>query len=510
MIYGFIIDEALHKWDDNTLLASAVDQGAGYATENVLEYFNKVGVIRDNRTSRYPYMGSGVTMYGKLGFIVDQMPPDTDGVVDADESSDATPRQVLNYDTLTETEWSRIFNIIEDTLYYRSGIGNNTLANFLNLRFSSGASYNGYVVGSIAISSETSGSDLEDRFIPGITATNSNKDNVAATDLSIPMWLSFKYQTSSQGVLDFKLWIHRESFLEEYPYSTICDVVLPASVAVLANPDLLRSSIETVIDTNNFVQSVYEDNLANKEASGAAIYSTTYMPASLNLQMPFGVIYKGTEPSDDIKKKAIRAKLIKEGELVDPVITENTWYNIFPNLFVAAKFYLLPMFSNLFSKMGATNLENGITKYLNIRTVISKMFPGEDVDTLQSHMEILVHDSTNLLILVLPDAANDSNKWLHDLLHDSNNICDYIPVDGVNRIDPAFSYQTETTQNFNILMAYAIEGARSDVLPSGFTASRLDFGEGDNHLYRDFYMFEWNHTQLFVMPLAQFNSMMEE
>ena len=69
-IYGFILDEALQKWSSSALLVSNIDQGAGVATQNVIEYFNQVSVLKDTRASRFTnYIGGGVTMYGKLGFI---------------------------------------------------------------------------------------------------------------------------------------------------------------------------------------------------------------------------------------------------------------------------------------------------------------------------------------------------------------------------------------------------------------------------------------------------------
>lgn len=495
MIYGFIVDEALQKWDDRTLLASSVDQGSGYASENVLEYFNQVGVIRDHRDSRFAYMGSGITMFGKLGFIIDKRPPNVDGVVESEPDADVADNETLDYDRVSTAEWQRIFNIIEDTLYYRSGIVTGTLVNSLNLRFSSGSSYSGYEVGTLHISSETSG---DEKYIPEITATASNKSMIGANELSIPMWMQFSFKTTELGIITFKLWIHQDSFLREYPYSTICDVVLPMPVERLADPTLLGGAVESVIDTSSFVQEVYKDNLAAKEASGAAIYSTVYMPESINRMLPFGVIYKGTEPSDDLKKKAIRRKLIEEGLKVEPNITENTWYVIFPNLFVAAKFYLVPMFSNLFEKV-SMYLENGIQKFTTIESVLQTLFPYSDITAMRGHLELVGHDATNLIIAAIPDPTNDSNKWLHDLL------ADYMAVDGTDR---TFSYQGELTQRFSLLLAEGIEGARRDELPSGFTATPVECGIPTNSISRTFYMFEWNHTQIFIMPKNQFDLMM--
>ena len=526
MIYGFIIDEALHKWDDNTLLASSVDQGAGYATENVLEYFNEVGVIRDPRTTRYPYLGTNKPMIGHLGFIIDKNPPNSDGLVPVEgEESFADNNETLDYDRISSNEWEKIFNIIEDTIYYRSGFGDNNdedalLTGFLNVRFSSNTSYSGYEVGSLSISSELNG---HEQFISNLTATAINKSNnskivIEGDQLSVPLWIQFSFRTSDVGIVTFKLWIDRTSFLTNYPYSTVCDVVLPTEASCLADPDsIVQSALRSIVNTSIFVQNVYSINLREKEATGATVFNTGYMPDSFtnanSIDMPFGIIYKGVAPSVDIMKKAIRAKLVSEGKKVDSEITEEMWATTFPYLFTSTKFYAIPFFNNRITSEPEYK-ELGITNFNSVEELLSAVFPYKDITSLRAHLEILVHDATNLLILILPDQENDSNKWLRDF-----GLGDYLPVDGTTS---SYSSQIkESTKDFNELMAKAIAGANGSVLPSGFTEVVVDCGAGnttdpsdpnnDNRtVNRTFYMFKWNRAEIYILPFSEYDKILKQ
>lgn len=480
MIYGFIVDEALYDWSSNALLSSAVDQGAGYASENVLEFFNQAVEVRDVRASRYAYLGSGITMYGKVGLIVDNLPPNSEGGTDDNENAVAADK--LNYAGLTDTDLSKIFNIIEDVLYYRSGSGTDLIANFLNVRFTSSSNYSGYVAGSLSISSENSSMES---FMSGIHATSSDKNTVTASNLSIPYWMSFTYTTENIGNISFKLWISRESFLADYPLTTICDIVLPCEAQKLATPSLFDTPINTLVSSGTFINNIVRNNLATKESTGSKVFTSSYFPDTYSsVSIPFGVIYKGAIPDSSLCKKAIRNALLATS------ISEDIWTVAFPDLFIANKFFLVPIWDNVFASAGVS-VDHGITKMSHILEKLQQVFPNYNESLMNAHLEIILNDATNLLVAVIPWAENDMTKWLKTI-HST-----YVPVDATNNL---WGYQEASTKTFNRNLGYAIaDSIRGTITHTEVTEEVVNCGTSESQILRKFLFFSWNHTEYYLL-----------
>ena len=484
LIYGFIVDEALHNWGSKALLGTAIDQGAGYATENILEYFNEVSVIRDNRSSRFTYLGNGTTFYGSLGFLVDHLPPNSEGSTITEEGSGAVASAVLDYSSLSETDLSKLFNIIEDCLYSRGSDSSILTSSYLNTRFISSNTYSGYVAGSLDLSSN----GTTETYLEDIAATASDEATVQAEYLNLPYWIKFDFQTENQGIVTLKLWLGRDSFLQDYPYSTIVDVVFPCEATKLAYPSLFDTPVNTLVASGSFINGIYNANLSSKEASGTKIYSSSYFPDTYsNVSMPFGILYKGVAPVADICKKAIRKALLTT------TITEAIWELVFPELFAANKFFLIPIWDNQFAVSGS-NIVSGITEWPHVPTKLKQIFSAYNTELLEAHLELILNDATNLIIAAIPAESNDMGKYLKTI-HPS-----YVPVDAT---DTLWSYQDANTKTFNKYLGYAIaDSVRGTIQHTEITEEMIECGTAENSIQRKFLYFSWNHIDYYLLDKA--------
>lgn len=503
-IYGFICDEALQKWDSNALLVNAIDQGAGVATQNVIEYFNQITVLKDSRGSRFTnYIGGGATMYGKLGFIIDNTPPNNEGSTTTEEDSGAIPGDVINPAIIEPEELDKIFNILEDCLYTRSTNSGDTVVTFLNTRFASSTTYRGYVNGSIKISSNSAG---EEEFISNITARTSENVTITARNLKLPQWVEFGFNSTAYGEIKFKLWLGRDHFMSNYPLVTITDVVLPCEAAYLAEPSRLGTTagstaqgtpLKTMVDSSAFINNVYKSNFSAKESSGVYSFSTSYFPESFdNVSIPFAVVYKGAQPSMELVKKAVRNKLLSTG------IDEATWIVAFPDLFTSAKFYLIPYWGNTFTSAG-TKIESGICKWSEAYRKFKSVFPYYSQVELDARLEVMLNDATNLLIAVIPDSGNDANKTMK-LIHPT-----YVPVDAYND-GVLWAYQDDATKAVNEQLTYAIADANRGTINSAHTNlsyANVNCGTEENAITRKFIFFSMYNCEYYILDKSEWDNL---
>lgn len=503
-IYGFICDEALQKWDSNALLVSNIDQGAGVATQNVIEYFNQVSVLKDSRGSRFTnYIGGGVTMYGKLGFIIDNTPPNNEGSLETAEDSGAIPGDVIDVSKIGSEELDKLFNILEDCLYARSTNSGDLVTSFLNVRFASSTTYRGYINGSIKISSDSAGVE---QFINGITGRASDNSTIATRGLKLPQWIEFGFNTEFYGEVIFKLWLGRDHFLANYPLVTVTDVVLPCDAAYLAEPSRLGTTtgstaqgtpLKTLIDSSTFMNNVYRNNFAVKESSGVYSFATSYFPESYtNVSMPFAVVYKGATPSLELVKKAIRNKLLSTG------IDEETWIVAFPDLFTAAKFYLIPYWGNTFTSAG-TRVESGICNWNTAYAKFKEVFPYYNQVELNARLELMLNDATNLIIAAIPDSGNDANKTMKRI-HPT-----YVPVDAISG-ERLWTYQDDKTKAFNTQLTYAIADANAGSIGENhdsLSIIEVECGNGTTSIKRNFVFFSMYNCEYYILMRSAWESL---
>ena len=429
-IYGFVCDEALQKWKgsngfNSALLVTNINQGAGVATQNVIEYFNNVAVIKDNRTERFNnFTGNNTPLYGEIGFIIDTTPPNDEGSVVTDDNSGAIPADTIDLDLIDASKWQKVFNIIEDCIYYR-GSGNTTATAMLNSRFQLEAKYSGYIPGTIGMSSDTTGVT----FMTGIEARTADNEILDSDLLDIPYWFEFGFNFGISGYEDvrFKLWMSEASFLAEYPLTTVTDVVLPCEPEKLATPSQFVvsgvNSQELVMDSvfangalinntykENFKRTNTDNTITYTESSGVSVFAVRYFPTTYSdtnmKSTKFGVIYKGPEPSNELNRKAIRNKLLETD------ISEDTWRMAYPDLFSNAIFYLVPMWTNIFQYNGLVNVpvESGITKWSTFIQFVKAVFPNYNEAVLDAKLELLLNDASNLIFAVVPDTSNEANN----------------------------------------------------------------------------------------------------
>lgn len=524
-IYGFVCDEALQRWKNSkgyntALLVSYLNQGAGVATQNVIEYFNDVAVIKDTRSSRFPNLtGESSTFYGDLAFIIDMLPPNSEGGLGTTDGGSAFPSDTLDLDSIPPEKWDKVFNIIEDCMYYR-GSASSTIVNTLNTRFRNSTTYAGYISSSVGMSSNTVTSNAD--FMTGIEARTSNDSVIDSSILDLPYWFEFSFNFNIEGHEDeevhFKLWVSEESFLEQYPLITITDVILPADPEKLTSPSKFIESgldarelvIDSIFESSDSINAAYKNNFMHKdtndqtvytESSGVFVHKTRYYPSiysSPHEKMAgFALIYKGPTPSIELSKKAICAKLLEISSETD--IPESVWRLAFPDVYSNAIFYLIPMWNNLITVLHGDDpveVESGITKLSNILSFVKNIFADYTENDLRLRTELLLNDATNLIIAVVPDKANDANKTMK-LMYPS-----YLPFDGTTG---EFYYQSADTQAVNRLISNAIGCANKGIIGPEPVYSGLSYS------YREtipgttlkFIMFTYGAADFYLLDKSQ-------
>ena len=515
-IYGFVCDEALQKWHDSNgfdpaLIVANLNQGAGVATQNVIEYFNKIAVVKDTRRSRFTNLtGSSEPLYGKLAFIIDQEPPNDEGSTVTAEGSGAIQADVLDIDDITPSmKWNNVFNIIEDCMYYR-GSGTATVIDMLNAKFQTATEYGGYIPRSINMSS----SATSVTYIPGVEARVANDTILNSESVKIPLWFEFGFNFEIEGYEDviIKLWVGEQSFLEQYPLTTITGIAFPCEASKLATPSTLVGSgsdttnivLDAILENSELINTVYKNNFKSfnnenqaiyTESSGVAIFNTPYFPDTLNKTVKFGVIYKGSTPNNELCRKAIRNKLLETN------ISENVWRNALPYLFTNAVFFIVPMWTNVFQRTNdTTKYESGITKWNSFFNYVKSLFPTYPESTLLQKLELLLNDATNLVMAVVPSLSNEGNRTMK-LMQPT-----YMPVDATT---PNFLLQDEETQRLNqdISRAFACadigEVDTTQDIYTGFSLVEHNVGTEDNPVNLKFIYFQRGAADYYMLSKVQ-------
>lgn len=396
-IFGFISDTLFHR-RISVDLENGVDMGVGYATDRLVNYFDKIARISDNRSERLSIVG--VPAVGDIQFLIDK-----------NKLEDSTVFEDLNDNALTQ-----LFNIIE-TLYLSQGKTENELDALLM----SGEGTAIYVQESVQLSS----------FSNQITV----KIGENYPELRISNWVSFTVAVA-ETELKFKLWLSRDAFLADYPLTTITKIIPPCQPAYLLEPDKFANEIDAVIKSTSTIMEMLNTELQKSDNTGLLMYNTKYQTGSQSVyQLPFGILYKGAKPVSLEIRKAIREYLLSQG-----LAPQTTWEALLPDLFVVGQFFIVPMWGN-------TTVRPDRILYpsiINLKSMLDKageVFIGVDEEFLSTHSEVLDNGHDEMFSIVVPDLLNDVTKMSVQALHPT--------YQRHMAQSPGFAYQEVHTKEFN-------------------------------------------------------------
>lgn len=452
MIYAFLTDEAFLPLNLSTIskYSDLQKNNLGVTDDNLVNYFNDPSVLIDPRFSSTGInnrlsLGSPTSSkaIGRILLNFDSVfLNDSANNIDAiiPTSTDTTEALNIKRDILT-----RLFNVIEYIYMSHDGKAVLTTNQIDTILINEVGSYNGYVAGSLRLSS---------------TVTESTYRNTASIGETFHFYDSYQF-TFRVGAVDvsFKIWLNPTLFKAEYPHSTIMQVVFPCEPLRMIHPDekdgdgitidqlATQEKIGAVIKTSRYKDEQLKLAISQYDHSGLATYRTRYVYSSnIDFYMDFSILYKGNAPSAAMMREAVRTALIATyDENNNVVATEYIWSRVFPDLFIEAGFYLIPMYFNRINYPASVVIDRNIIDYKRILNVLAELFPNKTTNELSAKMELLQAAGSGLYIVALP--VEENSEEYQSLLAQHPTYQNIAPVSGGNNRD--FATMTVPTQVFN-------------------------------------------------------------
>ena len=429
MFHGFLSDEIFRKSSTVERYESLPE--VCYLDDQERAYFYDLVTVTDPNTDRNK-IGS-YTVSGKMKFHYDQ-----------------SKQEENNFFTTAGTEdLKRFFKIVEK-IYLFSGTREQL---DLDLRVDEDLS-GMYVIDSAFQSTTTVDDEI---VIDGTKATIYLDAGDSTITWTIPKYIDFsiKYQNNEEK---FRIWMDRKAFLDKYPLSTIIKVIYPIHPSTLIDPNALDAPVTAIIESAGYSFPNIDSKIIPLDNSGLETYYTKYKISSRSmLQLPFGILYKGNKPSSADIRKAIREDLVNYSD-------EDTWKQLFPQLYITNIFYMIPIYDNV-TERPDKEMYPSIVKVNKVADRFKKLFTEMDESYINEHQELITVGQSEVFVVVLPDELND--KYL--------SLLDRFPTYQYHTSqDPAFTYQTEDTREFNIMLNRCMSVVHGETVSEDITESTID------------------------------------
>lgn len=433
MIYGFLEDKSFYP--DKTIDLGTSDLPlACYLDSNMEAYFYTKATILDPRDKRLQHNNKDIT--GLIKFYFDNYK------VDSDENI---------FSSIITTRLKVLFNIIE-RIYMADQEAldsiEDSLLNESTYFVKSGSSLLfGYKENTLKLSKST----------VGATSYQASGNFT----ISLPYYIQFTIidtniiegegdsSTSITKEYEFRIWLSRQGFLDEYPLSTILKVILPCDHTYILDPTKFTNAINAVInsagfsfpkiDANDDKDNIFKNNLgtvSTTDNSGLFTYYTKYVTSSQStVQLPFGILYKGTQPSTAMIRKAIREHLLGFGDA-----SESTWKELLPELFVIAQFYFIPIWDHKTERVERT-MYSSVIGFKQFKNRFETLQPNVDSSYIENYQEIITSAQSEIYMTTLPDILNENDIFsIYEI---------YPTYQNHSQSEPAYAYQTDETKEFN-------------------------------------------------------------
>jgi hypothetical protein len=405
IIYGYI-EDTIFQPKSFIDFGENIIEGLGYLNDNLVNYFSTKAILNDPRTSRLNVLGKPVPGIIRVLF-------DKDKVDDIDVIT-----------SLSAANQTKLFNIIERILY-----SDQASIDAINTDLSSENQYSIYQNNSLVYSS----------YHTQLALTLD-----ASTTVNILIRHSFSFAVSIDGTLIlFKLWIKDTNFENEYPLSTITQVIPAAPPDHFLDLSKFKDILGAIITSSDFKFTRMHPEIKYDDHSGLCEYYTKFVISSSNTRLvPFGILYKGAKPSTLEIRKAIREYLHNLG-----ITQDDVWMSLFPDIFIIAEFYLIPVWSNKIRRLEREIYPSILPtyKFLNPITIL---FPNMSSEWIDRHTEIITNSKTEQFTLTVPDINND--PLYYSLLRIHPTYQNHGPDHST------FGFMEEHTQDFGRKLAKAI------------------------------------------------------
>ena len=387
---------------------------------------------------------------------------------------------VSDYATIPGAQLVELFNIIDQVCFNYTSV--QTLEQVL---LATPANYGIYVAGSLVVA----GSETATSYVTGTAS-----QITVPTRATLTVNLTVGTTTSPWQVT---LWLDTALFNSAYPVSTIVAVIPPLSLT-----DLLNQSI-TTLNTNALVVARESSalNLVDMTAqagtlemitggvSGYIAYSAKVIDQAGNyIFMPFNLVYKGHIPGLLDQHAAIRNLLLNSG-----VGTKLQWQSRIPELFIAATYYLLPLWSDK-TTLPNVALYPDIVEVAALISTTKTIMYDMDPTFIDVNLACAVATYNKMMLAVVPDTENDQTRF--SFLHEHPTYQD------VATTDSGFQNLAVLTQQFSINLSNALAVASGQTTNNAYTILSLNI-PGDP-IQRNFVTYVVGDVQYWVLTVESF------
>lgn len=466
-IYAFLDDTALHRRVRGMKAHASANQGVCCIDDQMVNFFMDPSTIVDARPNRLKPIGiasmssDGETSIGSSS--VTDIQGSLDGVMSIHFDGGKIGDIDLSETKLTDTELVYLFNIIEYAAYSQNEQGVLPSAATMNATINAQPAIYGdnsfYLLGSLRVSAEALDTDYDVRERVVLTADNysdhtgkvfieagqkSGVELTAAlreeyigktgyvvntgrieayahgvTDPINPVirtWIEFTVTLSGGQLVTFHIFMGRDTFMANYPYSTITDIIYPCDPALLRDLSSVANVADMLSKSSSFVnrELMSSGSIGNRltgpieaeDHSGLLRYPCIYNNATVGngqgqYELYFGVLYKGVEPDSEAARIAIKNDLLER-----TATTDSDWQDILPDLFAAATFILFPLWHHTTENESGSTVASKVYGVSAFPEIISLFYPSYTEAQIKEYLEVLPNAVSPYLILAMPSMEN--------------------------------------------------------------------------------------------------------
>lgn len=294
----------------------------------------------------------------------------------------------------------------------------------------------------------------------------------------VPKSISFSMIINNLTV-DMKLWIDVTSFRDEYPISTIINIVPPLELHVLLDPSSLSDPLDAAILSKTWSDTILSPEISIRDQSGMYLFATRYLYNGKTYQITFGLVYRGRVPDALEARQYIANYLLSSG-----IGTRALWEQHIPDVFYHSSFLLVPFYDDV------TVLTNGdvYPSIISLNTMVAKLNSvvtriPRAIDTTR---ELMTAAYDTLFIGVAPADINEvpSLLELHPTYRDFSTT------------DPGFSEMTADDREWSIKLNQALS-----VAVGGTNLLSMSIVESGNLHWVNFV---FNYASFLVLTKASF------
>lgn len=392
-----------------------------------------------------------------------------------------TTKSMLLVDTAVFTEFSSIYNVLsadQDNALFRiidlMAFNNDPSAtdSDIDAALTADATFAGFYVPKSATRSTS------------FTATQVWLDNETQVNVSVPNFIRFDVQVTAgtqTTTSTLLIYLNCDTFTQNYSKSTIVTVVPSLPYDTILNASLTNSVgnvFATAAQAADLSYQTLSPDIAVSTLSGTSVFPVPLVDGTNTTNVQFSIYYKGKYPTVSQIRDAIRAAVLNSG-----VGTEDQWKARAPSLFIAARFYLFPLWDKTVTKPTVV-LNQGIVQFRDIVSLNQNVLMSVGMDINLPNQAIFESGYDGMVILSIPD---DDFVPIDATLVGSKYLLDYFPdFQSISSMDPNFPLLDPQTQMFiqslNNVLARASGATSNDQTPITTEGSLTYYSIGVNDL----------------------------